>query len=397
MPGIHKKSLRTLILRVRSVKTLATGKEKKMKERGNRITCIFTVVVMLIGAISNAQQWNIQNPYETVDWQTYKQHKANLHTHTTMSDGRFTPAEAIDRYHELGYSVLAITDHDSRGPGNTREHPDMHKPTWPWQSFDRDPSALGMLAIKGNEVGIPHIVSLFNDFGNHAAYADESLGEIGRKGGLAIMAHPALYALPRWQVSLRKQYEIWRNPHPLGVPITWYTDLLRRYPHLLGVEVYIQVDRGGRLHRDIWDSILKEIGNERSVWAFSHDDMHKKENLGFNWNILFLPELSNDAVRQCLIKGQFFFAHASQGHQGETPPTVISVKVNSHKGIIRIQASGHERIEWISGGNIVHTGDMIELSKVDKIDGYVRAMVHGTGGTIVGSQPFGVQLRAESD
>ena len=39
-------------------------------------------------------------------------YKANLHTHTTVSDGRFTPEEIKNLYLEKGYSVVAFTDHN---------------------------------------------------------------------------------------------------------------------------------------------------------------------------------------------------------------------------------------------------------------------------------------------
>lgn len=39
-------------------------------------------------------------------------YKANLHSHSTVSDGRWTPAEIKERYMEKGYSVVAYTDHD---------------------------------------------------------------------------------------------------------------------------------------------------------------------------------------------------------------------------------------------------------------------------------------------
>ncbi|MBO4411961.1 MAG: PHP domain-containing protein [Lachnospiraceae bacterium] len=37
--------------------------------------------------------------------------KANLHTHTTVSDGRMTPEQRRDWYRSHGYSILSITDH----------------------------------------------------------------------------------------------------------------------------------------------------------------------------------------------------------------------------------------------------------------------------------------------
>ena len=41
-----------------------------------------------------------------------KAYKANLHTHTTASDGNFTPEEIKRIYKEKGYSVVAFTDHE---------------------------------------------------------------------------------------------------------------------------------------------------------------------------------------------------------------------------------------------------------------------------------------------
>jgi hypothetical protein len=40
---------------------------------------------------------------------------AELHAHTTESDGTFTPAQAVERAASLGLEVLAVTDHDSMG------------------------------------------------------------------------------------------------------------------------------------------------------------------------------------------------------------------------------------------------------------------------------------------
>ena len=38
--------------------------------------------------------------------------KANLHCHSTLSDGRLTPEQLKKYYKQKGYSVLAITDHE---------------------------------------------------------------------------------------------------------------------------------------------------------------------------------------------------------------------------------------------------------------------------------------------
>lgn len=42
-----------------------------------------------------------------------KQYKANLHCHSTLSDGRLTPEQLVQAYCARGYRVLAITDHEA--------------------------------------------------------------------------------------------------------------------------------------------------------------------------------------------------------------------------------------------------------------------------------------------
>ena len=38
-------------------------------------------------------------------------YKVNLHTHTTLSDGKCTPEEVLARYRSAGYDAIALTDH----------------------------------------------------------------------------------------------------------------------------------------------------------------------------------------------------------------------------------------------------------------------------------------------
>lgn len=44
--------------------------------------------------------------------QTGNFYKANLHCHSTISDGSLTPEEIKKIYSDKGYSVVAYTDHD---------------------------------------------------------------------------------------------------------------------------------------------------------------------------------------------------------------------------------------------------------------------------------------------
>lgn len=341
-----------------------------------RIAAVGVILcVAVLAGCANAQ-WDIQNPYAGVDWNRHRQYKANLHTHTTMSDGEAEPGAVIDRYAELGYAILALTDHDTMVPATGSNESGRHRTTWPWEAFDRDPEALGMLAVEGNEISrVHHIGSYFNDYGDpDVLSADVALGEIGRRGGLAVLFHPGRY----------------------DKPVKWYADRYRAHPGLVGIEIFNQGDRYPN-DRDRWDSILVAVIDERPVWGFSNDDMHDPATqLGRSWNIMLLPELSTEWVRRAMETGRFLYCHAPHGHEGPAPPRIESVKVDSRRGVIHIQATGHERIEWISGGALVQRGDSIELSKSPGIEGYVRAVVYARDGvSLVGTQPFRVRHRAK--
>ena len=41
-----------------------------------------------------------------------KFYKANLHSHSTVSDGKHTPKEMMEYYKAHGYEILALTDHE---------------------------------------------------------------------------------------------------------------------------------------------------------------------------------------------------------------------------------------------------------------------------------------------
>ena len=322
-------------------------------------TCLFMVVGLLTNCGRREAAWTIENPYAGVNWDKDGQYKASLHTHTLSSGGTAEPQEVIDRYRELGYQILAITDHDTREP---------EEPTWPWEAYDRDPEALGMVAIQGNEISaVHHIGSHFNDYGDaEVGTVDEALAEIGRRGGAALFHHPGRY-----------DYEV-----------AWYADMYRRYDHLLGLEVYNRDDRYSG-DRKLWDAILSELLPGRSVSGFASDDMHNLETqIGISWNVVIVSELTSEQVRQALEEGRFYFLFAPQGHDGAAAPVIEKITVDEHSGTIRIKASGHEYVEWVSRDTIVHRGTRLELGDLLDKRKFVRAEIHGPDGITVGTQPF---------
>lgn len=331
-----------------------------MKQK-NRASRAFLFLILLSGY---AAALEVANPYHDVKWGTAGQHKANLHTHTKKSDGKLDPASTIDLYREHGYDILALTDHDIKGPKKT---------TWPWSDFDRDADTLGMVAIEGNEISRKHhLNSLFNSYGNADIQSEEeAIREIGKLDGIAFLNHPGRYT--------RKENSRYTVP--------WYVDIYRRHSHLVGLEIFNRAGTNFAHDRALWDSILTEILPERAVWGFGNDDMHTPGNLGFSWNVLILQKLSNKHVRRALERGQFFFANSPNGIVTAAAPEIQRITVDENAGTIQIEANDATRIEWIAEGKIIGEGATCDLNLIAKAK-YVRAMVYGSEEIVVGTQPF---------
>lgn len=335
----------------------------------NRTKWRLWLSLYLLGLVATVTR---ANPYADVDWERWQQHRANLHTHTTMSDGRLTPAEAIDRYREMGYSVLALTDHDTVGPGTNYEDPNKAETTWPWQRFERDPAALGMVAIEGNEISqVHHIGSYFTGYGNpEVQSAEQVLDEIGQRGGLAVMFHPGRY----------------------DYTAEWYVGLFSRFTHLVGIEVCNRADQYP-WDFGLWDEILQASMPDRPVWGFANDDMHQKEAIGRSWEVLLLPEHTAEQVRKAMITGRFYFSMVYEA--GQPAPTIQSIRVDEEAGTITIKADDCQQIYWISCGRIVQRGPTFEAKNARGAERYVRAHLRGQYGNTY-TQPFRLPLRQTS-
>ena len=108
-------------------------------------------------------------------------YKGNLHMHTTVSDGKKSPEDAISLYAGEGYDFLSITDHWHVSENGSRD---------------------GVLLFSGCEYdfhhsvldGIFHIVSVGTAADPAVTRTDtpqQAIDKIHAAGGLAILAHPA--------------------------------------------------------------------------------------------------------------------------------------------------------------------------------------------------------------
>ena len=285
------------------------------------------------------------NPYADIDWATVNQYKSNFHTHTTQSndasDG-FTTAYVVDKYHAAGYKILALTDHD-------------YNP-YPWELFPqymrtvpaRDPAALGMLAVPGNELSKDNTNSWsertggqfnhHNDFftgrqGQEFASLQESYAYTYALGGMQIINHPGQY----W--SIDNTYNETQKDGP-----GWHANNFQTFPSLIGLEVYNQGNRRPN-DRILWDQILQRTMPNRPVYGYSCDDAHNNDQLFRNYNYMLMEDLTTEQLKDAMRKGESYFCYEPAGTGEGKAPRISAIYVDETNKTISVEANG--LVHWI--------------------------------------------------
>jgi hypothetical protein len=210
-------------------------------------------------------------------------YRGNLHLHTTVSDGRFSPPDSVALYRENGYDFLAVTDH--------------------WKRVD--PASLGgdddFLLIPGEEINgydpgadmIWHAVALFlpreiEREENHRP-AQWAIDRIREAGADAVLAHP-----------------YWSGDQ---------TQDILPLEGLTAIEVFnTTCERAhGRGHSLVH---LDGLWHKRKrLWGTAVDDAHHGRLDGLQgWIMLRAPELSLDAVRAAFQAGRFYASTGPEIH-----------------------------------------------------------------------------------
>ena len=338
----------------------------------------------------------VMNPYKEVDWESIEHNKSNMHTHTIQSNDpvdKFTTNYVVDRYQAAGYKVLALTDHDYN--------------SYPWQLFPqfmsgqeaRDPEAMGMLAVPGNELSKDNTNSWeertggqfnhHNDFftgrqGQEFASLQESYAYTYVLGGMQIINHPGQY----W--SLDHSYSDSEKNGP-----EWHAKNFKDFPSLVGLEVYNQGDRRSN-DRILWDQILERTMPERPVFGYSGDDTHNDDQLFRNYNYMLMQELTTDELKDAMRKGESYFCYEPKGSGESKAPRISYIDVDEEEKTITIEANG--MVKWIFGTDKTSDAASSRRSTVVGIGNtfcyqgyqgnYVRALITNEYGETC-TQPFG--------
>ncbi len=336
------------------------------------------------------------NPYGHVNWETTDQCLSQFHCHEPrnridpesaahdppgeIADGgdreRSSPRDLINKYQFVGYSALAVTEHEYYVDGTKHKgdpfFEELDVTSWPWSQWEHREG--DMIPIQGAELrgtveGIDErhdIVSLGTDLGHGRGQSLLQVAtEIGDRGGVSFLPHPGRY------------------PQPEGLEV--YVELFEHVDTVLGVEAFNAQNRYPGC-RDIWDELLVTFGSRRPIWAFANDDYHARprspeaERFDRSRTVLLLEERSPGSVIDALRAGRSYIQYNGDG----IAPVIDSIAVND--GRVRVESPEATSIRWIADGTPVSTGTHLAVDGVSAE--YVRAEAVGSNGSVSCTQPL---------
>lgn len=121
-------------------------------------------------------------------------YRGNLHTHTTLSDGRRSPEETKAAYKAAGYDFLALTDHWVYGQNDENDPSGLCILSGTEYDFGGSDTLNGVFHIVGVGMGSDPMEIIERD-----STAQEAIDEIIKRGGAAVFAHPA-WSLNTWEM-----------------------------------------------------------------------------------------------------------------------------------------------------------------------------------------------------
>lgn len=309
--------------------------------------------------------------------------KGNIHCHTTSSDGRKTPEEQAQRYREAGYSFVCFTEHElftDRRDLNADGF--MIIPAVEW-SCDKEAGEYDVHqchhinAIEGTQAMLDKApLGRFQPGERMPRYpfdgapsAQRMLAYINGHGCIATYNHP-----------------LWSRVRPQD------TGLLEGFA---AMEVH---NRGCELedftgfNETHWDHILEDGSRVPAVATDDNHNSYKPDDSFGGWTMVWAGELSQDAIIQAIMDGNFY---------ASTGPEIVRYGVKD--GVAFVDCSGVNHVNFVTGAGIgsgstvwdLNGGDGITHAehKISGRESYIRIRCQRKDGKIAWCQPLFPEAR----
>jgi hypothetical protein len=263
--------------------------------------------------------------------------KAQLHCHTTRSDGRYAPRDLLDRYRAAGYTFVVFTDHD-----HVTACADLDGATF--------------LALPGVETTIarpvrplgPHLGRLGAPGSLRVSGAQACIDATVAAGGVVSLHHPT------WTGNL------WTGGWSLAEMVR-----LRGY-HLIEIH-----NHHSRSDADVrrWTAVLRHRGPASPVGGVAGDDLHRERDLDTGWVMVKTAAVTAEAFLAALrglavyastgpaaefgVRGgaitcatdasRIRFLDAGDGVRYEAPGPDAAYAPRGDEGFVRVECLGRPR------------------------------------------------------
>ena len=275
-----------------------------------------------------------------------KFYKANMHAHSNISDGNQTPEEVKQTFLDLGYSIVAYTEHEVLVPHNDLSDENFLAITsyevslndkWP-TDFQFEKTYHLNLYAKDRE---KHTSAVFSEKNFWIDHSLDYISEECRK-----IAYTRHYSIEGVNDLIKKS-----NDEGFLVCLNHPVWSVQRYPDyaglqgLWGIEVYNGGALGG-MHESTqpYDDLLHLNEN---VFPIAADDSHSVAGSGHGWIQVKAENLEYDTVMGALERGEFY---ASTGPEIQEFYIEDGIVHASTSDVVQIRLLTERRCAWALNG-----------------------------------------------
>ena len=311
-------------------------------------------------------------------------YKANLHCHSTVSDGRWTPEEIKENYKAEGYSIVAYTDH-----AVFITHNDLADESFlPLNGYELD---ITEESVEGKSPKTCHICFI-------AKKKDRTLQRIFydsrhyRKNVENLCLDPESEMMTR-EYSTRFISEVMERGAADGFFVTynhpvWSMETLDEYCNYHGMNAMEIVNYGcvtegyDDRNENIYDQMLR--GGER-IYCVATDDNHNKFSKGHprcdsfgGFTVIKADKLEYETVTEALEKGSFYASEGPKIHELYYEDGRIYIETSDASRIV--MSTANRRFKVATAEKVGETLNKASFEIKAELGDYVRFTVRDAQG-----------------
>ena len=306
-------------------------------------------------------------------------YKANLHCHTTFSDGIMTPQEVKDYYKERGYSVVAFTDHCVMVP-----HPELDDDSFIALNGYENEQVINQkepvprrkdchvcyIALKKDNITMPYFIrrsiwgkgkelipevkfnydNTLEAWGYNAEVTNNCI-KLAREAGFFVT-----YNHPAWSAEHYEDYSKYTGMNAMEIFNygSWVGGYQEYVPH-------------------VYDELLRK--GER-IYAIATDDNHGVKSSCGGWTMIKADKLEYETITDALVKGHFYASWGPEIHELWVEDNQVHVTCSPAKRVLCSFPDRRCLIVNSKGGQPVEEA----VFDVDMSDTYFRITVEDDEG-----------------